>query len=260
MTYISLEARRAARYAVGDVKLMHGKVRESLSGTEMAAVVDAVIQAILPQLTPQPVFVPAEWKLVPIEPDEAQIYAMRLAFRDTHRPGISGMTIDAQYRAENSRELAAYRAMLESAPQPFIASTGLSHLQWGKIDFAANIKRVIEDESSSGAACSWKPCSGCHETIDGQETGDYPFSEVFGCHVGAGCTDCGGLGVVWGYWAAKDLEDMAKDDRIKSVTPESISLPLEEETEESEEATELRYLEQCEEIDRRRHSDLEPDY
>lgn len=44
----------------------------------------------------------------------------------------------------------------------------------------------------------WKPCSGCQEGVDGyvsQE--DYPFNPTFRCQPGGGCSECGGLGVVW---------------------------------------------------------------
>lgn len=44
------DARRAAQSAVGDVKLLHGCVREHLSGSEIGAVVDAVLEAVLPRI------------------------------------------------------------------------------------------------------------------------------------------------------------------------------------------------------------------
>jgi hypothetical protein len=37
-------------------------------------------------------------------------------------------------------------------------------------------------------------CSGCHETIDGYETGDYPYDAKAQCYVGAGCQECGHTG------------------------------------------------------------------
>jgi hypothetical protein len=43
----------------------------------------------------------------------------------------------------------------------------------------------------------WHPCSGCHETEDGHEVGEYPYSDVFKCKVGSGCHECGGIGIVW---------------------------------------------------------------
>lgn len=70
----------------------------------------------------------------------------------------------------------------------------------------------------------WRSCSGCHETIDGQETGWYPFSPLFKCYLGAGCRECGGLGAVWDdidYAAmAEHLTPKAelRDARDQSVT------------------------------------------
>jgi hypothetical protein len=43
----------------------------------------------------------------------------------------------------------------------------------------------------------WRTCAGCHESEDGQPFGDYPYSEILNCDLGAGCSDCGGVGAVW---------------------------------------------------------------
>ncbi|GAB4071683.1 hypothetical protein GCM10028812_46270 [Ancylobacter sonchi] len=85
---------------------------------------------------------------------------------------------------------------------------------------AARIAQVIEEEGADGAACGWKPCTGCHETNEGASTGHYPRSKAFGCEVGAGCRECGGLGVVWEHWSARDLEEMAKDLDATSAAPQ----------------------------------------
>jgi len=78
-------------------------------------------------------------------------------------------------------------------------------------DFAASIAEVIKEESLNEAACGWRPCTGCHETNEGYESGRYSYSTMFGCHVGHGCSECGGLGVVWDYWSKDALDDMARD-------------------------------------------------
>lgn len=78
-------------------------------------------------------------------------------------------------------------------------------------DFSRSIAEVIKEESAGGAACGWKSCSGCHETNEGAETGYYPYSKTFGCYVGSGCSECGGLGVVWEYWSEDALKMMADD-------------------------------------------------
>lgn len=54
----------------------------------------------------------------------------------------------------------------------------------------------------------WRSCSGCHETNEGQETGDYPFSAVYECHVGSGCHECGGIGAIWDYHSPEDLAQL----------------------------------------------------
>lgn len=57
---------------------------------------------------------------------------------------------------------------------------------------AANVKdRVAGNEGL------WRTCSGCYECEDGYPNGDYPHSDVFGCTLGGGCGECGGLGAVW---------------------------------------------------------------
>jgi len=45
--------------------------------------------------------------------------------------------------------------------------------------------------------------------VDGQETGDYPYSNLFKCYVGAGCHECGGLGVTWQQMTEDEAEQMA---------------------------------------------------
>lgn len=57
MTAIPKPAREAARSAVGNVKILHGCVRDRLSESEMYAVVDAAILAALPHLGE-----PVEWQ------------------------------------------------------------------------------------------------------------------------------------------------------------------------------------------------------
>jgi len=51
----------------------------------------------------------------------------------------------------------------------------------------------------------WRSCSGCHELNEGHDTG--PYSKVFCCTLGNGCSECGGLGAVWDN---TDYEDMAR--------------------------------------------------
>lgn len=79
-------------------------------------------------------------------------------------------------------------------------------------DFSKSIADIIKEESANGAAVGWRSCTGCHETNEGYETGHFPYSKMFGCYVGSGCSECGGIGVTWEYWSEDVLKTMAEDD------------------------------------------------
>jgi len=76
---------------------------------------------------------------------------------------------------------------------------------------SARIAQVIAEEALEGAVCGWRSCTGCLESEDGHPVGDYPYSPEFGCQVGAGCSECGGLGVTWEYYSKAGLDAMVKD-------------------------------------------------
>jgi len=111
-----------------------------------------------------------------------------------HKVGV--ITCEIIYRAMAAVSSTAALSQPESQHEP---------------DFRASIARVIKEESEAGAAVGWRPCTGCHETSEGYETGHYPYSKLFGCHVGSGCSECGGLGVTWEYWSKDHLEAMQRD-------------------------------------------------
>ncbi|KVM70144.1 hypothetical protein WJ60_09930 [Burkholderia ubonensis] len=69
---------------------------------------------------------------------------------------------------------------------------------------AIELSSVKETLESGGGF--WRTCSGCHESEDGHPVGEYPYSEVLQCDLGAGCTECGGIGAVWDN---TDYDDMA---------------------------------------------------
>lgn len=90
------------------------------------------------------------------------------------------------------------------------AISALPHAEAEPID-AERIREVIKEGSANGSAAGWRSCTGCHETNEGAETGHYPYSKAFGCYVGAGCSECGGIGVIWEHWSKEALDDMARD-------------------------------------------------
>lgn len=58
-----------------------------------------------------------EVMVVPVEADEIVTDAIRRAWREARPPSICGMSIDAQWRAEFAREIAAYTAMLRACEE-----------------------------------------------------------------------------------------------------------------------------------------------
>lgn len=66
--------------------------------------------------------------------------------------------------------------------------------------------RGIAEAVASGKGF-WTPCTGCYDTEDGRPTQKYAHSAAFGCEMGCGCSECGGLGVVWDD---TDYEEMAR--------------------------------------------------
>ncbi len=58
------------------------------------------------------------------------------------------------------------------------------------VSVAKDIHHVLDEGDGH-----WRGCSGCHELSDGAPTG--PYSDTFRCHLGLGCSECGGIGAVW---------------------------------------------------------------
>lgn len=74
----------------------------------------------------------------------------------------------------------------------------------------------VREEIADGSGF-WRECSGCYDTEDGHPTQNYVYSKVFGCSLGNGCSECGGIGAVWDN---TDYEAMARDwDKDDSAAP-----------------------------------------
>lgn len=70
---------------------------------------------------------------------------------------------------------------------------------------AINPKRMAEVMAEGDGV--WRTCSGCHESEDGHDIGFYPHSDAFGCKLGGGCGECGGIGAIWD---TTDYEEMGR--------------------------------------------------
>lgn len=64
----------------------------------------------------------------------------------------------------------------------------------------------------------WAPCSGCHELTEGHATG--AFSSVLSCHLGNGCSECGGIGAVWDD---TDYDEMARSMMSADAAPPPVA-------------------------------------
>jgi len=71
----------------------------------------------------------------------------------------------------------------------------------------------------------WMACSGCQESVDGYVSEkDYPYSKTFKCQPGGGCSECGGLGVLWDQtdydemasWMLDDMKAQEVDERLRA--------------------------------------------
>ena len=81
-------------------------------------------------------------------------------------------------------------------------------------------KRRIHEVLDEGDGF-WKPCCGCQESCDGYvSTKDYPYSEIYRCHPGAGCGECGGIGVVWDDTDYEAYARSALQDDLATLRPE----------------------------------------
>ncbi|EZP57461.1 hypothetical protein [Sphingomonas sp. RIT328] len=78
-------------------------------------------------------------------------------------------------------------AMLAAAPK-VASDTGAG------VDTLA--KHVAEVMAEDGGC--WTACSGCQESDEGYVSEKYyPYSPIFRCQPGGGCSECGGIGVIW---------------------------------------------------------------
>ncbi len=83
--------------------------------------------------------------------------------------------------------------------------------------------RGIAEAIKEGTACgkgAWATCTGCYDTEDGHPTQKYAHSDVFGCDLGCGCQECGGIGAVWDDTDYAEMaEFMARDDSAQPAEP-----------------------------------------
>ena len=86
---------------------------------------------------------------------------------------------------------------------------------------AEPVKEPIElegvTETLSNGDGLWRSCSGCHELNEGHDTG--PYSETLKCHLGGGCSECGGIGAVWDTTDYQAMADEMGNDMFAPTPP-----------------------------------------
>lgn len=119
---------------------------------------------------------------VDLQDDDALRFAQRVLESDapeSDRKAARDMLVAIRTRVRKAR------AALTAAPTP-PAQSAKPELP---IELA-DVSRQIEEGKGF-----WRSCTGCHELNEGAPTG--PFSQVFQCNLGMGCSECGGLGAIW---------------------------------------------------------------
>jgi hypothetical protein len=97
-------------------------------------------------------------------------------------------------------------AVINALPALLAAPVEIEPEIWSAV--AGSVREQRSDRDGA-----WRSCSGCYETEDGQNVHGYPHSKVFGCVLGGGCSECGGIGAVWDAtdYAAMAIEDQMRD-------------------------------------------------
>ncbi|MPQ71457.1 hypothetical protein [Pseudomonas sp. MWU12-2323] len=144
---------------------------------------------------------------------------------------LAGAPLDRLMAHADVRDLATFARWVEMTRAEFLRQLGRYELgetvkgdlyEWVVAHTAVlgevhvNLKAALagspEPVELAGVAAQlkngfWDSCSGCHETEDGHPVGKYPYSQLFGCALGAGCGECGGIGAVWD---STDYDEVAK--------------------------------------------------
>jgi hypothetical protein len=111
----------------------------------------------------------------------------------------------------------------ERVPTPAAPSTEVA--SGGEAGYL--IERVAEVMREDGGC--WHSCSGCQESVDGCVSyKDYPFSEIFQCQPGAGCGECGGIGVLWqdGEFLSSYADMLDEPEEPSALSPASAVPPI----------------------------------
>ncbi|MGO1303644.1 MAG: hypothetical protein ACTMKV_02545 [Sphingomonas parapaucimobilis] len=122
------------------------------------------------------------------------------------RDALYGGLISAGHPAEYARHM-AYDMDEDDGSLQMLARHRLAYSSPGSYDAYLH-NRIAELKEEGGF---WHACSGCQESVGGCVSAtDYPYNPFFRCQPGSGCSECGGIGVIWD--SGRGYEDITGDE------------------------------------------------
>jgi len=206
-----------------------GDTDYDLAGVEEAKAVQRQLRAMLTAQSPHPRPTDdALWDQTIRERDEYHDIADELADAIAQH-----LNVDiGEHSSANSPWVRALES-IKNAPAPQTSAHTVAELArdpflvaraWrqkpGQAAFEAAVplELVGVTETLNEGGGSWRSCSGCHELNEGHDTG--PYSATMKCHLGSGCSLCGGIGAVWD---TTDYQAMADD--MARAMGQSVAVP-----------------------------------
>lgn len=148
----------------------------------------------------------SEQQAVPVA-QEVEPLSLRLAVAEVASCSCDTKTDDPRYHEGRClyRVLRDARAEIERLSLPCKSGEGAEAID-------GLTRRVAEVVNEDGGC--WTACSGCQESDEGYVSEKYyPYSPIFRCQPGGGCSECGGIGVLWqdGTFLASYGEALSED-------------------------------------------------
>ncbi len=134
----------------------------------------------------------------PVELSNAQIRAIMHNSSRMHQPGYYS---DTEF--DCLQDVITFARAIIAAARPAAALVQPGQRQAPEASIMPVELQGVCGQKDAGF---WHSCSGCYDTEDGHPTGNYAHSAVFGCALGSGCHECGGLGVIWDNYDNSDAD------------------------------------------------------
>lgn len=165
-----------------------------------------------------PVTLPGHWDTIDGKAMATEYASKNRA--DLAMPNVSDFSLaNAQFMvSRQDLEIIAYQTAAKERIRWLSAQLAVAKKAEELVD---GVKEFREENPEDGF---WRSCTGCHETNEGYDTG--PYSAAFGCALGMGCGECGGIGAVWDNTDYPDMVEFMKaadrdHENVKRILVES---------------------------------------